>query len=402
MNVYLRKYVIFLYPLFPFFSFIVSLFNLKNKLNRIVFILFYGLFGYVHRLDDSGADAFRKAEAFVSFPNEITLNDVWSDYLLGKTHDIFQTSFFVILRMFTDNPHVMLMCVGLILGVLFSLIIKWFLKDVNENQYTSSIYILVFFLVVFFNPILIGGIRNGIALGCFTFSAIRFLIEKKNIWLIPILCCPLIHFSFFITIPFVIFARYFKIKIDVLFYLVIIVMIMSLFISSDFLSNIFGNINIDQYSEAVAGKVEANTSAQALEVHKGSLTVFLMKVQLFVGRLYIIPLLFYFRRIRKKGVLIKKDEWLYYIMLYSLLFTYMMTILPVVGDRYLPFSQLLVYYFLLRIYICYPDNKVKNYIKLIPFVYIINLSWCIFETILLVRYTIFFAPLPLLIIGELI
>ena len=80
-------------------------------------------------------------------------------------------------------------------------------------------------------------------------------------------------------------------------------MIMSLFISSDFLSNIFGNINIDQYSEAVAGKVEANTSAQALEVHKGSLTVFLMKVQLFVGRLYIIPLLFYFRRIRKKEFL---------------------------------------------------------------------------------------------------
>ena len=99
----------------PFLTFIASCTNLERRANQIVFVLFFALFGYCHTFEDTRADSYRK---YIKF-NNYTTQDVGSiigDFTDGDTKDIFEELLFSVTKSLTDNPHILMMLVGLFGG----------------------------------------------------------------------------------------------------------------------------------------------------------------------------------------------------------------------------------------------------------------------------------------------
>ena len=388
---------ILLFPIFPFLSFLIACTNLKGRANGVVFVLFYALFGFCHTFRDIRSDAFRKAEDFAAhFPESIS--DIMQRLSDGDIMDIYESILFSWLKGFTNDPHVMLLFVGLLSGFFILCIIRRVLSD-YQGRYNALIYIIVLMLILLLSPVHLGGVRNITALSIFAYSAIRFLVDKKNIWLIGILITPLIHFSFILFAIFAVVARFVRVNGRMLVWPIVVVCFASMFISTSSWSGVAGILESYLGNDSISYRAEMYTDEEVDIIFEQSLTTRVMRVQELLFSLYMIFTLLYFKRNWGK---FKEGDYtrrLFDLMAMFLLIGYVLISFSVVGSRYLNFGYILFYMVCLNLYRNNSNNRLLcNYIKVLPFVNIGNIAWTVYNAYCVVGFDIFYQPLPFLLL----
>lgn len=390
---YIKSLVFF--PLLPFVAFLQSSLNLRNVCNQIVFVLFFGLFGYCHTFEDVRADSYRKYEYFYVYQSQ-GISDIYNDLSTGEIKDVYEEMLFSCVKGFTDDPHIMMMIVGLIGGFFYMLVVKRFLED-KKIGFTWPIAILLAFMVIESNIPLMGGIRNFTAFPLLVYSIIKFLIDGKKSWLIGVLVTPLIHFGYLPIALIVILLSFIKIPNTLLHYTCVFVCIASIFLSTSSYNEILdtGLEYID--NESISNRVENYGSDEAEEHFAQSLTTRLIAINNKISACFVALFLIFVRR--KYAALIKTqyDKRLYNILLVFIAVSFSMISFSVVGQRYVYIAMVLMYMFMLNIY---QNNSalVKKYIYALPIVYILHIAWTFYNCYCNTGLDIYYQPLPFLLL----
>lgn len=387
---------ILLFLISPFVAFIKACGNLRNKANALVFISFYALFGFCHQFTDVRSDSYRKYRLFSRY-EYMDLSDIWANFIDGKIMDIYESLLFMLIHPFSANPHVMMMIVGLLGSIFILLSIKRILSEM-DNKDKPMYYLMTFLLVLLFTPQGMGGIRGFTAIGVFAYSSIRFLVDKKKLWFIGILICPLIHFSYTVSIPVVLIARYIRVPKNFLFSIVVVSILASPFISTSISSKIIADANISEYNQSIDKRVQsyADEDTQA-EFHE-SLTFHLLKIQTHIRNIFLVVFLFFVRKHFKYDIehnnRIRRT---YMIMLYFLLFVSLASSFSVVGGRFLSQGLLFLYLFWAMLLYAAKDKKATQYLTIYTYASIITIAWNIYNAYCTTGLYPLFLPLPIAI-----
>ena len=388
---------ILLFPISPFLSFLIACTNLKSRANGVVFVLFYALFGFCHTFGDIRSDAFRKATDFAShFPE--SFSDIIQRFADGDIMDIYEPILFSWLKGFTNDPHVMLLFVGLISGFFILCTIRRILSD-YQGRYNALVYIIILMVILLLSPVHLGGVRNISALSIFAYSAIRFLVDRKSIWIIGILITPLIHFSFILFAILAIVARFVRVNGRILVWPIIVVCLASMFISTSSWSGVVGVLESYIGNDSISYRAEMYTDEDVDIIFEQSLTTKVMRVQELLFSFYMIVTLLYFNRNWSRLKMGNYLRRLFDLMALFLLIGYAVISFSVVGSRYLNFGYILFYMVCLNLYQNNKNNReLSNYIKVLPFVNIGNIAWTIYNAYCVVGVDIFYQPLPFLLL----
>jgi hypothetical protein len=388
---------ILLFPISPFLSFLFACTNLKERGNGVVFVLFYALFGYCHTFTDVRADSYRK---FVSFryhdPESFT--EIFQQLLNGEKMDIYETALFSWLHNWTDSPNVMMMVVGFIAGFFVLKILRRVLSDYTM-PYNTVVYIISAMIFILISPVHIGGIRYLTALAIFTYSALRFVIDKKNWWIIGILLSPFIHFSFIVLVVVALLVRVIRLDWTVLLWPTLLMCVVSMFIDTSAWSGTINEIGAFMGDNAITDRAELYADEDT-EIHfSKSLTTQVMSVQKVVSSIYMLFMLLFIKRNSNKLSGDKYTQYILYLSLVFLLLGYTLTTFSIVGSRYLKFGLILFYMFILNLYRLNPHNiTLKRLIFLLPIVNIADIAWTVYNCYCNVGIDIFYMPLPFLLL----
>jgi hypothetical protein len=386
-------YLIF-FILSPFLTFLYSCFNLRKRTAQIVFVLFFALFGYCHTFEDMRADSYRKYEAFNDYAVQ-EYGDIYDNFRAGEEKDIYEDLLFSTTKLFTDNPHIMMMIVGLFGGFFYMLVVKRFLED-KHMEYTLPIAILLLFLVMESNIPIMGGIRNFSAFPLFIYSTIRLLIDNKRIWILGLLLTPLIHFGYLIAVVATIVIWLIKIPNGIMHYTAVVVCIGSIFLNTSSYEGIIevtvGNID----NESIANRVNDYGEEDTEEHFNASLTTRLVRVNNQIGALFVAALLIYIRRNRERLLASPYTKKIYHYLLFFIIISYALISFSVVGQRYVYIAFVLLYFLLLNIYQEHRNSAIRIFIYAMPFVFGIHILWTLYNCYCNTGLDIYYQPLPLL------
>lgn len=380
----------------PFLTFLYSCSDLQKRVAQTVFVLFFGLFGYCHTFEDTRADSYRKYESYTGYAAEDYL-DIYNDFHAGERKDIYESVLFSTLKMFTDNPHIMMMFVGLIGGFLYMLVVKRFLMD-KRMSYTLPIAILLMFMVIESNISVMGGIRNFTAFPLFMYSLIRMMIDNRKIWVIGLLLTPLIHFGYLFATVAALIIWFVKIPNGILHYVALLICVASIFLDTSSyagaLDIVMGSIDNEAIENRVADYGEEDT-----DIHfNQSLTTQLVRINNQIGALFIVALLIYIRRNRKILLNNTYINRIYSIFLFFTVISYSLISFSVVGQRFVYIAMVLLYMLLLNIYQNNPTSAISKFIYSMPFVFIIHILWTLYNCYCNTGLGIYFLPLPVLVL----
>lgn len=387
---------ILLFPIYPFLSFLVACTNLKEKGNGVVFVLFYALFGYCHTFEDVRADSYRK---FVSFKYHYSesFTEIFQQLLNGEKMDIYETSLFSWLRCWTDSPNIMMAIVGLVAGIFILKLIRRFLSDYTM-PYNGIVYIIFVMLFILISPVHIGGIRYITALAIFSYSALRFVVDKKNWWIIGILLSPLIHFSFLILVVLALLVRIIRLNWTILFWPTVLMCIVSMFIDTSAWSGTINEIETYIGDNAITNRAEMYADEETEIYFSKSLTTQVMSIQKIVSSVYMLFMLLFLKSNSSKLSGDKYTQYVLYLSLSFLLLGYTLTTFSIVGSRYLKFGLILFYLFILNLFRLNPHNiTLKRIILFLPIVNIADIAWTVYNCYCNVGIDILYKPLPFLL-----
>lgn len=387
-------YLIF-FILSPFLTFLRSCFDLRKRSAQIVFVLFFGLFGYCHTYTDMRADSYRKSISFTTHQTE-SIDEIVSNFQNGEIKDVYENLLFSGLKNFTNDPHIMMMMVGLICGFFSMLIIKRIIEDVPQS-YTLPAIILITMIIIELSPVQIGGIRNFTAFTLFLYSLIRLTLDNQRKWLIGILIVPLIHFGWIIASGAAIVSWLVRIPTTLLHYIAIFICLISIFLDtssySDALDMVVGSVD----NEAITDRVESYGDADTeLEFNK-SLTTRLIRVNNQIGTCFVLLLLIFVRNNQTQLINTRNKQKLYNLMLWFTIVGYSLISFSVVGQRFICVSMMLIYMLLFNIYRDDRGNRgIISLIYALPMVMIIHILWTIYNCYCNVGWEPFILPLPAL------
>lgn len=386
-----------LFILSPFLTFLYSCFDLQRRSSQVVFVLFFALFGYCHTFEDVRADSYRKYLAFRSYSQSSSVEDVVEAFRDGDTKDIFEGVLFSVVRKFTDNPHVMMMLVGAIGGYFYMLVMRRFCRD-RRMRYTLPIVILLLFMLLESNIPLMGGIRNFVAFPLFLYSMIRVVMDGDKWWLIGLIITPLIHFSYVVLMVLTLVVWLLHIPNGVLHYVAVIACVASIFLDTSSYSGAMNLVVGMVDNEAIAYRVE-NYGAEDTDAHfNKSLTTRLVRLNNQLGAVFVALLLIYVRR--NRSTLHHSDyEWrIYHALLFFVAVSFMMISFSVVGQRFVYVAMVLLYLYLLNLYQLNPQSTLRRFILAMPLVYILHISWSLYNCYCNVDMGILYMPLPFLLL----
>lgn len=391
-----RLTAILIFPIAPFLSFLCACTNLKNKFNGAVFILFYGLFGFTHTFSDIRADSYRKAWLFSEFNNN-SYQDIWSNYVDGNIMDIYEGFLFVFIKQWTNDPHIMMAIVGAIGSFFIYLVLRRIVADWNGAR-NACFYILLVFILCKYNPVGMGGIRYFTAFAVFSYSAILFLIDNNKKGIIGIILSPLIHFSFILYVIALLFIKYIGLPKKLLFWLVVVACVTSMFLDTSSWTNVISQVDIDSVNQSVASRTEHYATDETDAKFQSSLTTQIMKIQNTIISVYVLIFLFFIKKRWKSLNINLYCNNLYKFLLFFLLIGYVFSSFSVVGQRYLNFGHVLLYFFILNLYVHNRNKEVKLFIYSMPFLFSANFLWVIYNCYCNTDPLLYFAPLPILIL----
>jgi len=370
-----------LFLCFPFAGFIRACKRLNLKICGLIFILFYGLYGYAHKFEDVRSDSFRKCVDFTRF-HANSWADVLHSYTKGDIPDLFEYTVYYAVKLFTHNPHIMTMLVGL-WGATFAWLAIRKVVSHYHGKPTWTYFLLLFYLVQAFPPNAIGGVRQFAALGLCIYSTVCFLIDKKTLWIIPITLCSFIHFAFIAFIPVILFIKYVKVPWRVLFYSAVILCAAGSVISSAGYNKYLTDNSITQSNKAIKDKAGYYSSDSADDNFNESLTTKLSKISQIVNIPFNIYILYFLRRRYRRGRMTPLEAKYFYYALYFLAFGYLMSGLSVVGGRYLVIGNFMRMSLLLLCYNKSPrDKKLARIIWAMPIFGCISIALMAFKCLL--------------------
>ena len=386
--------LILLFIFLPFVAFLRSCCDLRSHSAQLVFVLFFALFGYCHTFSDTRADSFRKFQLFSNYQAE-NASDILSEFMDGERRDIYESLLLSLIKQFTDNPHIMMMIVGLIGGVFCMLIVRRFLED-KRMGFTWAIAILLGFVVIECGIVQMGGIRNFTAYPLVVYSIIRLLIDGRKIWLIGILAAPLIHFGYIIITAAVLVIWLIRIPNGVMHYAAIAICLGSLFLSTESYTGAIDIVTDSIDNDAISSRV-SNYGEESVEVEfNKSLTTRLVRINNQLGALFVVALLVYLRRQRR--VLLSDDYTakIYHIVLFFVVVSYAIISFSVVGQRFVYVAMMLLYMLLLNIYQNHRGSGIRGFIYAMPVVFGIHILWTLYNCYCNTGLDIYFMPLPVL------
>lgn len=386
---------IILFPICPFVAFIQAAVNLRNVVNQIVFVLFFGLFGYCHTFTDVRADSYRKYKYFQIYSTS-NVDSVYEEFTNGEIKDVYEPLLFNWVKGFSDDPHIMMMCVGLIGGFFYMLVVRRFWRD-KYDRTTPPIIILLAFMIIQSNIALMGGIRNFTAFPIFVYSAIRLLLDRKKIGIIGLLITPLIHFGY---LPIVIISMlYYVVKLpsSILHYVCVLACVSSIFLSTSSYSGIL-NAGLEYVdNESISSRMEHYGDDETEAHFAQSLTTRLIGINNKLSACFVTAFLLVLRKNKERFLKNKYEKRLYNILLFFIAISFAFISFSVVGQRYVYVAMVLLYLFMLNIY---QNNKkqMERFIYALPIVYILHILWFAYNCYCNTGMGIYYLPLPFLLI----
>lgn len=201
-----QKLIIFF--IWPFGSFLISLKEFRKNSSLVIFFLFFILYGFTFVVEFERVDSFRYVQQFENISSashydlRMTLSTLFQDN--NKTADIYfyLISFFV--SRFTTNYHYLFAVFSIIFSYFY---ISSFKLLVTDEQWRTNQFNIVFAIVfVLSNPIFnINGMRFWTAAWVCVYAMLQVLTRNNYKFLLLLLLCPLIHFSYIsmlVIIPF--------------------------------------------------------------------------------------------------------------------------------------------------------------------------------------------------------
>ncbi|MBR5132682.1 MAG: EpsG family protein [Alistipes sp.] len=384
-----------LFIFLPFVAFLRSCFNLRSRVSQVVFVLFFALFGYCHTFEDMRADSYRKHLSFTTYQAE-SVEEIAANFSNGEVKDVYESLLFSLLKCFTDNPHIMMMVVGLICGLFAMFIIRRITEDSLKSR-TLPIIILIVMMVVELNPVLMGGIRNFTAFTLLFYSLIRLTLDNKRWWLIGILLTPLIHFGWVVASAAAIIAWLVRLPTRVLHYTALTVCVLSLFLDTSSYAGALDIVVGTMDNEAIADRVE-NYGDEEIEMEfNKSLTTRLLRINNQVGTCFVVVLLIYLGRRRKELFGDDYTAKIYSLLLWFTIVGYALISFSVVGQRFVGISMMLIYMLLLNLYKDKNSSGIRRFIYALPVVFVLHILWTLYNCYCNVGWEIFVLPTPVLL-----
>lgn len=198
-----NKLAILTIPIFfiiPWVGYLFSLAKPKAISAALVYIAFAAFFGYAISFNNSSADSYRYAIAFIAFNKDLNLSDIIQAYTSGALKDIYTTSLFYLTSNISNNPKVLFAVAGTVYGIFSYLNLRIY---VIERGNKTDIYTLTLTLlfITFCSISNINGFKfwTGAMIAFYSTYHLIFTKNKfKALWLIT---TPLIHYSFILFIP---------------------------------------------------------------------------------------------------------------------------------------------------------------------------------------------------------
>ena len=387
------------YIISPFLTFLYSCFDLRKRTAQIVFVLFFGLFGYCHTFEDSRADSFRKYESFSNYAAE-EYGDIYDNFRAGEEKDIYEDLLFSTLKLFTDNPHIMMMVVGLVAGIFYMLVVKRFLED-RVMEYTWPIAILVIMFIFNMNLPQIGGIRTFTAFPLFTYSLIRLIFDGRPGWIVGILIAPLIHFGYILAAVVAIVAWLIRIPRAVMHYAAIFACLASIFLDTSSYAGALDFVLGSVGNEAIESRIANYGSAETDMAFNMSLTTRLIRLNNQISAIFLIALMVYLRRNWSQLHTSPYTSKLYNVLLLFIIVSYAFISYSVVGQRFVYIAMVLLYMFMLNLYQENRNATVKVFIYMMPIVCSLHIMWNIYNCYCNTGLDIYYQPLPILMLKYL-
>lgn len=387
------------YIISPFLTFLYSCFDLRKRTVQIVFVLFFGLFGYCHTFEDSRADSFRKYESFSNYAAE-EYGDIYDNFRAGEEKDIYEDLLFSTLKLFTDNPHIMMMVVGLVAGIFYMLVTKRFLED-RVMEYTWPIAILVIMFIFNLNIPQLGGIRSFTAFPIFTYSLIRLIFDDKRAAIIGILIAPLIHFGYILAAMVAIVAWLMRIPSTLMHYIAIFTCFVSIFLDTSSYAGALDFVLGSVGNEAIESRIANYGSAETDMAFNMSLTTRLIRLNNQISAIFLIALMVYLRRNWSQLHTSPYTSKLYNVLLLFIIVSYALISYSVVGQRFVYIAMVLLYMFMLNLYQENRNATVKTFIYMMPIVCSLHIMWVIYNCYCNTGLDIYYQPLPILMLKYL-
>lgn len=387
------------YIISPFLTFLYSCFDLRKRTAQIVFVLFFGLFGYCHTFEDSRADSFRKYESFSNYAAE-EYGDIYDNFRAGEEKDIYEDLLFSTLKLFTDNPHIMMMVVGLVAGIFYMLVTKRFLED-RVMEYTWPIAILVIMFIFNLNIPQLGGIRSFTAFPIFTYSLLRLIFDGKRAAIIGILIAPLIHFGYILAAIAAIVAWLLRIPSTLMHYIAIFTCFASIFLDTSFYAGALDFVLGSVGNEAIESRIANYGSAETDMAFNMSLTTRLIRLNNQISAIFLIALMVYLRRNWSQLHTSPYTSKLYNVLLLFIIVSYALISYSVVGQRFVYIAMVLLYMFMLNLYQENRNTTIKVFIYLMPVVFSLHIMWVIYNCYCNTGLDIYYQPLPILMLKYL-
>ena len=387
------------YIISPFLTFLYSCFDLRKRTAQIVFVLFFGLFGYCHTFEDSRADSFRKYESFSNYAAE-EYGDIYDNFRAGEEKDIYEDLLFSTLKLFTDNPHIMMMVVGLVAGIFYMLVTKRFLED-RVMEYTWPIAILIIMFIFNLNIPQLGGIRSFTAFPIFTYSLIRLIFDGRRAAIIGILIAPLIHFGYILAAIVAIVAWLLRIPSALMHYIAIFTCFVSIFLDTSSYAGALDFVLGSVGNEAIESRIANYGSAETDMAFNMSLTTRLIRLNNQISAIFLIALMVYLRRNWSQLHTSPYTSKLYNVLLLFIIVSYALISYSVVGQRFVYIAMVLLYMFMLNLYQENRNTTIKVFIYLIPAVFSLHIMWNIYNCYCNTGLDIYYQPLPILMLKYL-
>ena len=382
----------------PFITFLYSCFDLRKRSAQIVFVLFFGLFGYCHTFEDMRADSFRKYESFTNYA-AMEYEDIYDNFAAGEERDIYEDLLFSTLKHFTDNPHIMMMIVGLIAGIFYMLLARRLLED-RRMEYSWPTAIIIAMFLLSLNIPQIGGIRSFTAFPIFTYSLIRLLFDGKRVWIVGILIAPLIHFGYIIATIAAIVAWLVRIPNTILHYVAIVFCCASIFLDTSSYGGVLDMMLGAVDNEAIESRIMNYGDEDTDSEFNKSLTTRLIRLNNQASAVFFVLLLIYIRRNWNSLHTTHYTQRLYNVLLLFVIMSYALISYSVVGQRFVYIALVLLYMFLLNLYQDNSDSSIKRFIYIMPIVFCLHIAWTIYNGYCNTGPDIYYQPLPLLIVQH--
>lgn len=386
------------YILSPFVTFVYSCFDLRRRSAQIVFVLFFGLFGYCHSFEDTRADSYRKAQSFNDYAAREYV-EIYDDFHNGQKKDIYEDVLYSTVKTFTDNPHIMMMVVGLIAGIFYMLLARRFTED-RHMAYTWPIVILVAMFIFNLNIPQLGGIRTFTAFPIFTYSLIRLLFDGRRAWIVGIVIAPLIHFGYIIAAIVAIVAWLVRLPSSLMHHIAIFVCLASIFLDTSSyagaLDMMLGSVDNQAIESRLANYGSEDTD---IEFNK-SLTTRLIRLNNQASAIFFVLLLIYLRRNWHTLTTTPYTTKLYNVLLLLVIVSYALISYSVVGQRFVYIAMALLYLFLLNLYQDNYNTPIRAFIYLMPLIFSLHIMWSVYNCYCNTGLDIYYQPLPLLMLGH--